>query len=332
MLVWTLVALVVAASCSGTSDATAPQSVSNLVLNGPDTLIVHERLLLKAVAPTASGEVVIPPSSITFSSSNSSVATVSDDGVIAAAGRGTATIAATYGTVAARLTVTVRARVVVIPALGIPPDVQIYPGDTLRLEAVLADVNGSEIGPALTIGWSSDNPRFARVDSTGLVFAVGEGKATITASAPDRRAAFPVNVGPARSTPPNTVRFAHALPGVGPLTFTSGGVDALTTTAWSLASTIQADKGCSRFIQRGNFPVLHLLDPGSSSGVLVQCYFDMGTFTSYFGRPAGAFDLLLTMKVGMESSARLSATLPAGHAITVVLTGGSPGYLFFTDR
>lgn len=393
-LVWTLVALVAAVSCSGATDATAPPAASpaitRLEVSGPDTLIIHQRSLLTVIVWNANGEVVRPAPRISFASSDSTVLTVSDSGVVSAAGRGTATVVATLGAVAARMNVVVKARVAVSSALGISANVQLTSGDTLRLVAVFTDVNGSESGPAPTTSWSSTNPYSARVDSTGLVVGVAEGLATILASTPDGIASLPVKVRPLPSQLAATVRFAHVLPGLGPLIFTSnklspvmlsygesvdlaitpgdfhaqvsglpatmashnevdlsvdaGQVFSIYATAYgpvglvsadgSSPSSIPPDSGYMRLVNGGRYPVVHLLDAGAPPwGMLLQCYFDGGDFTSYYERRAGAFDLLLTPKFGNEwDSTRVSATVPKGHAITVVLTGGSPGYLSFTDR
>lgn len=82
---------------------------------------------------------------------------------------------------AARATVTAATRaptVIVGPAGAVITAL----GDTLRLEAMLFDETGHSVeGAAFT--WSSSDANIATVESTGLVTAIGEGRATIKATA-----------------------------------------------------------------------------------------------------------------------------------------------------
>ena len=76
------------------------------------------------------------------------------------------------------------------PATPIPSSVLVSPatvalvavGDTVRLEAQVRDQNGNPM-PAVAVTWSSGAPAVATVDPTGLVTAVANGSATITAGA-----------------------------------------------------------------------------------------------------------------------------------------------------
>jgi hypothetical protein len=70
------------------------------------------------------------------------------------------------------------------------------------------------------------------------------------------------------------------------------------------------------------------------------CYFDPGDPSPYYSLPGGAFDVLLQRKVGFTvdstlAYAQLAASVPAGHAVTLVLTGTMPssaGFIAFSDR
>ena len=55
-------------------------------------------------------------------------------------------------------------------------------GATVQLQAEVRDQNG-EVLTDISVAWASDSPQVATVDGSGLVTAVAEGSATITASA-----------------------------------------------------------------------------------------------------------------------------------------------------
>ena len=76
--------------------------------------------------------------------------------------------------------------------LQLAPEVLMFRalGDTLRLAAEAADANGHPVG----VMWASSDSAVARVDTTGLVEAVGNGTATITAVGGGRAAATAVTV------------------------------------------------------------------------------------------------------------------------------------------
>ena len=117
---------------------------------------------------------------ITWSSSNTSVATVDSAGKVTAVKAGTATITATSNNgKKVNCTVTVNAKTVAVT------------GITLNKTSVAFNVGGSETLQATiqpsnatnkTVTWSSSNTSVATVDSAGKVTAVKAGTATITAT------------------------------------------------------------------------------------------------------------------------------------------------------
>ena len=114
-------------------------------------------------------------------SDDENVAVVDGTGLVVAAGNGSATISVTSGAVAASVRVTVAQE---ITGIRVTPqkDTLRAPGDTLRLAGVLVDPNGHPVEGADTVftWWSSDES-VAIVDGNGLVTAVAEGTAEITA-------------------------------------------------------------------------------------------------------------------------------------------------------
>ena len=118
------------------------------------------------------------------------VATVDSAGLVTAAGNGAATITAAAGAASgtAVVTVTQSARSVTVS----PSADTIAPGDTLRLAAEALDENGHRVAGA-RFTWSSSNTSVATVES-GLVRGVGEGMATLTATAGDAHGTADVTV------------------------------------------------------------------------------------------------------------------------------------------
>ena len=117
---------------------------------------------------------------VAWASGDTTVAAVDSAGLVKVVGSGTTTISAAAGEVSGEAAVTVMqsAGSVVVS----PPVDTVALGGTLRLVAEAFDANGHLVeGAAFT--WSSSDGSVATVDASGLVRGVGEGKATLTATA-----------------------------------------------------------------------------------------------------------------------------------------------------
>ena len=122
---------------------------------------------------------VMPEATVTYSSSDDSVATVDGLGLVTAAGNGSATITGMSGAAAGSAAVTVEQVVAAVRVL--PDSVTLFAiGDTVRLAAEAVDSNGHVVAGA-GFEWSSSNEAVASVGATGLVTAVGDGNAGVTA-------------------------------------------------------------------------------------------------------------------------------------------------------
>ena len=118
---------------------------------------------------------------VTWSTSNAAVATVSASGLVTAVAAGapvtiTATSEAKTGTSAITVTLVPVASVAVTPA---PGSVQV--GATLQLTSTLKDANGNTL-TGRTVTWASSDTNVATVNATGLVTGKVAGPATITAT------------------------------------------------------------------------------------------------------------------------------------------------------
>ena len=128
---------------------------------------------------------------VSWSTGDTLVATVDATGLVTAAGNGTTTVAATADSVSGQAAVTVMqsaGSVVLSPTTD-----TIAPGDTLRLAASAFDGNGHVID-ATEFDWSSSDVSVARVDESGLVTALSEGRTTVTAVAGDVRGTAEIRV------------------------------------------------------------------------------------------------------------------------------------------
>ena len=151
------------ASCSVTvNEARVELSQSSLTMNVGDTKILSATVSL-------SGQ------SVTWSSSNTDVATVSSSGKVTAVGNGMAAITASFkyggATRSASCSVTVNKVQIELSQSSLTMNI----GDTETLSATV-----SPSGQSVT--WSSSNTNVATVSNSGTVSAVGSGTATITAS------------------------------------------------------------------------------------------------------------------------------------------------------
>jgi uncharacterized protein YjdB len=137
-----------------------------------------------AVARDAYGN-VLTGRSVSWSSLNTSVATVSTSGVVTAVAAGSATIRATVETKTGDGVLTVGSVAVVPVAVATVTSTvastSLSPGQTTQATAVARDASGNLL-TGRTVTWSSLNPTIATVSSSGLVTAVAAGSATIRAT------------------------------------------------------------------------------------------------------------------------------------------------------
>ena len=117
---------------------------------------------------------------VTWSSGDTSVATVDASGLVTATGNGTATIAASAGSASGSAVVTVTQSVA---SVEVSPSVYelTASGATVQLTAEALDGNGHGVAGA-EFSWESSDVAVATVDASGLVTAVRGGNATITAT------------------------------------------------------------------------------------------------------------------------------------------------------
>ena len=118
---------------------------------------------------------------ITWSSSSTTVATVSGSGLVTARAAGSATITATSEGQSGTAAITVPAPAPVASVSVSPASATLQIGQTVQLTATPKDANGNPL-TGRTITWGSSNTAVATVTGSGLVTGVVAGSATITAT------------------------------------------------------------------------------------------------------------------------------------------------------
>ena len=151
----------------------AALSAALVACGGAVTVSLSETSLSMTVGDTQTLVATVSDgSTVTWSSSDEDVATVSSRGAVSAQGAGTATITAASGDAIATCTVTVEAKETVTIS-GLDATATVDRGDTIELSATASD------GSAIT--WSSSDTQVATVEG-GTVTGVFPGEATIIAT------------------------------------------------------------------------------------------------------------------------------------------------------
>lgn len=176
----TLVLLATVAACSDSSTAPDRPVSAVTITPGSASLLTGNTVRLSAKVTGGYANPVV-----TWSSSNPSLATVTDSGVVSAIGAGSVTISATSGGVSGTAALTISAGSISVA----PSAVSLVVGQSQLLGATLV-VGGTRP----TVVWTSSNANIAAVNDSGRVTARGAGTATITAVAGTLTATATVSV------------------------------------------------------------------------------------------------------------------------------------------
>ena len=131
---------------------------------------------------------------ITWTSGNTSVATVSSSGLVSGLAAGSATITATSEGKSGTAAITVTAVTVPVATVTVSPASASVPaGQTTQLTATPKDSSGNTL-TGRTIAWASSNTSVATVSSSGLVRGVVAGSATITATSEGKSGSSAITV------------------------------------------------------------------------------------------------------------------------------------------
>ena len=180
-------------SASESVDVSVMQSAGSIVIEPRMTTImsIGETVQLMATVLDGNGQPVAG-TAVRWSSGDELVATVNADGLVTAVGNGVVRITATSGSASAGIDVTVMQSA---GSLMIAPEMATLMslGETVQLTATVLDGNGQPVAGAVVI-WQSGDEAVATVDAQGLVTAVSNGIARITAISGSASAGVDVTV------------------------------------------------------------------------------------------------------------------------------------------
>ena len=152
---------------------------------------IEESLQLSAAVRDAENEPILN-APVSWSSSNTSVVSVSPRGLVTARGNGKVIITAKSGAKSstAEITVAQSATTIEITPAG---ELKIVVGQNWQLNATVRDSNNNPIAGA-EVRWESQGPSIATVNSTGLVTAKGNGQTNIIVSSSGLSQLVTINV------------------------------------------------------------------------------------------------------------------------------------------
>lgn len=148
------------------------------------------------IGATGKLEATVSPSdatdnTVSWNSSNPGVATVSSDGTVTGVAEGTASVTASAGGKRASCQVTVSKKVIAVTSVTLDKtEGELLEGETLQLTVTVKPDDATD----KSVVWSTDKKDVAKVSDSGLVTAVSEGEATVTASAGGESATCVVTV------------------------------------------------------------------------------------------------------------------------------------------
>src|SRR2546426_913599 len=165
------------------------------------TVLAGQAVQLTATPKDANGN-PLSGRTVTWSSSNTSVAIADVNGNVTGLAPGSATVTATSegkpGAAAITVTSVPVASVTASPASASVPE-----GQTVQLTATPRDANGNPL-TGRVLSWSSGNTSIATVNASGLVSGVVAGSATITATSEGQSGTSAITVTPPSSTCPTS--------------------------------------------------------------------------------------------------------------------------------
>lgn len=187
-----LIALVAIAGCSSShlssnssTGSGSTKTLSSIAISPANpSIAVKATQQFTAMGTYSDGSTANITSSVTWSSSNAAVASVTSAGVATGAGAGSATITAAMNGVSGTNSLTVTAAAATVTAISVGPATASANAGATQQFSVTATYSDGTTGTLTTgITWSSSNTAVATINASGLATAVGAGSTTITASA-----------------------------------------------------------------------------------------------------------------------------------------------------
>src|SRR6059036_3980081 len=178
---------------SGTSTITVtPVPVASVEVTPATASVQAGQTVQLTATPRDAGGTPLSGRTVTWSSSNTAVATVSNSGLVSGVTPGSATITATSEGKSGTSSISVT-NVPVATVEVTPPSASVQAGQTVQLTGTPRDAGGNPLS-GRTVTWSSSNTAVATVSNSGLVSGVTPGSATITATSEGKSGTSSVTV------------------------------------------------------------------------------------------------------------------------------------------
>jgi uncharacterized protein YjdB len=179
---------------SGSSAVTVvPVPVGSVTLQPANNSIIVGQTTTPTIVVKDANGTIVTNRVVTWSSSNSAIASVSSAGVITGVAPGTATITATSEGKSGTTSVTVSAAPVGSVTVQ-PNPASVIKGQTTTLVATVKDVNGTVVTDRV-VTWASNGPA-ATVSQTGVVTGITVGSTVITVTSESKSTQVNVTVTP----------------------------------------------------------------------------------------------------------------------------------------
>jgi uncharacterized protein YjdB len=194
--IYSVIALAMILGCGGAAtDSVSPPGTSAAaaiaITPSAPSIALGSQLALQAQVQDANGQTVAG-ATVFWSSSDTTVVSVTSAGVVTGLSIGTAQIAASTNGQSAVVPVTV-APVPVASLVVAPTTASVIVGGSATLQAVAYDATGAQLS-GRTVTWASSASQVASVDGSGKVTGVTAGTATITATCEGKTASASVTV------------------------------------------------------------------------------------------------------------------------------------------
>src|SRR5205809_2124463 len=206
----------ITATCEGKSGSAAvtvaappPAAVASVSVSPASASVsVGQTVQLAATPKDANGN-PLTGRTMTWSSGNTAVATVSASGIVTGVSPGAATITAASEGQSGSAAITVTSVPVASVAVS-PASASVQTGQAVQLTATPKDANGNPLS-GRTIVWMSSNTAAATVNTSGRVTGVAAGSATITATSEGKSGTAAITVtAPPAAAPVATVAVSPA--------------------------------------------------------------------------------------------------------------------------
>ena len=239
---------------------------------------------------------------VSWSSSDARVASVSQTGRVKGLAEGAASIVASAGGKTAICQITVSKSVIPVASVALDRiSVTLEEKQTTRLVATVSPGDATD----KTVTWSSSDSAVATVDQTGLVTAVKEGSATITAKAGEKSAECSVTV-QKEVIPVSAVSISRSV-----LQMTKGQTETLT-------ATVSPDNATDKTVTWSSSDVT--IVSIDQNGKLEALKGGSATITAKAGEKSATCSVTVTVPVEDVSLDRTSLTLEEAQTTTLVAT------------